>query len=189
MSASSSSARNLREAILGSLLTPTGLFCCLVALLIATCPGARGDGDRDSGTWLSEGAITPAGRVNVMGGSHAWGDATVDVGPAARMAAFDKSLAESDTPLVKFARSAGPDERRSDDAADADVMGHSKVALPLLVDPLLTTAAAPRPTPRPLTGPAVGVVPRPRFGMAPVAPASAPAKQTPFSSLRGSSNR
>lgn len=182
-------ARSLRLAIFGSLLTPTGLFCCLVALLIAVCPGARGDGDQAGSAWLSDAAITPASRVQIAGGSHAWGDAVVDVGPAASMAAFERPLAGQRGSMVKFARPAAPDERGSPASRDADVLGHSKAALPLLVDPLLTTAAAaPRPTPRPLTGPAVGVAPRPRMGLAPAAPA-VPVKHGPFSSLRGSSSR
>lgn len=180
----------LRQAILGSLLTPAGLFCCLVAVLIATCPGARGDGAGDEGQWLSDSLIAPAARVRVAGGSHAWGDAVVDVGPAVSMAAFDAPLMEERGPVVKFARSAAPDERSAGETPDADALGHSKAALPLLVDPMLApSASAPRAAPRPLTGPAVGVVsPRTRFNSSSTASAT-PARQAPFSSLRGSTSR
>lgn len=139
----------LRRTILRLVFSPMGLLCGFVVLLIATCPGARGDqaislllanGGLQAGSSPAslDGLVVPPSPVNV------------------HSARFDR------TP-ISSARSKTPAERAADAAparplGEHDDLSHSRAALPLLVEPLTPSLNRPETAAIvPMTGPTVGI--------------------------------
>ena len=135
--------------------SPAGLLFGFVALLIVTCPGARGDS--------SLGLITDGAAAFSGGGSELDGlrlsvppqAARALPRPVARPTGGDSSRLQLLKP--RALRTAAPGERSGGD----DLLTQSLSATPLLVDPLLKdppkSAAAGI---RPMTGPTVGIRPK-----------------------------
>lgn len=138
----------LRRRLARLLFSPVGLLCGFVVLLIATCPGARGD---DGLGLLSADLTAFAGVADVSVQPVAAPAKAMVSKPFARSTRFDRTTPSS-------ARSATPAER----AAAKDALPHTRKAVPLLVDPLLTDSPqASAGDLRPMTGPPVGI--RSRF--------------------------
>jgi len=134
----------LRHRLTRLLFSPAGLLCGFVFLLIATCPGARGD---DASAILSANFATFgfASDVSVPPVS-ATADSLASK-PFGRSTRFDREWTAA-------ARVTAPVDR----VAATDALPHTRKVVPLLVDPSLTDS--PRmsaPSPTPMTGQPVGV--------------------------------
>ncbi|MFM9011069.1 MAG: hypothetical protein ACKON8_09420 [Planctomycetota bacterium] len=134
----------LRHRLTRLLFSPAGLLCGFVFLLIATCPGARGE---DASGILSAnfGTFAFASDVNVPPVSAA--AKAVTSKPFGRSTRFDRERMSS-------ARVAAPVDR----VATKDALPHTRKVVPLLIDPSLTDSPRmPAPGPTPMTGQPVGV--------------------------------
>lgn len=139
----------LRRKLSRLLFSPAGLLFGFVLLLIATCPGARGD---DAATAAS------SRRTGFAAGTDLpTFDLTKPLAappatrPFARSTRFDRGAASA-------ARAVGTENRTG---ASIDTFRHSRAVLPLLVDPVIDAAARGATTSlAPMSGPAVGIRPR-----------------------------
>lgn len=138
----------LRRTLCRLLFSPAGLLFGFVLLLIATCPGARGD----------EEAVASAKRTGFAAGTDLpTFDLTKPLAappaarPFARSTRFDRGAASPARPVRTEDRSGG----------SFDSFRHSRAVLPLLVDPVIDAAARGATTSlTPMSGPAVGIRPR-----------------------------
>lgn len=136
----------VRHAILRTLFSPTGLLLCFVVLVIFTCPGARGE---DAMRLLTMNDVRQSSVIDLNG-------LDVDVSPA-RPERFGRETTSA-------ARSPTPSERslRGGSTVAAKPAFLARSPLPLIADPMLEKAAGvPAGTIKPMTGPAVGVLPSP----------------------------
>lgn len=144
----------LRSLLLKVVFSPAGLLCGFVVLLIATCPGARGE--EAISMLLANGGLSAAARPASLDSFVVTplAPARTEIGRSVSTA--PRSLARSKTPAERSAESARPTS-----AGGMDVPSPARSALPLVADPL--AGAADRPTSAalvPMTGPAVGIRPR-----------------------------
>lgn len=142
----------LRRALLRVIFSPAGLLCGFVALIIVTCPGARGE---DAIALLAGPFAGPQiSSVDL---------ARFDMPVASRQAAPATGRpVHSDRAPISSARSATPSERARRVAGGVDRVAFpsARAASPVLVDPLFSEAAMSPAAPiRPLTGPPVGIRP------------------------------
>lgn len=134
----------LRHRLTRLLFSPAGLLCGFVFLLIATCPGARGD-DAAGILSASFGTFALASDVSVPPVSATAKAATSK--PFGRSTRFDREWSSSKRVPTSVER-----------VAAKDALPHTRKVVPLLIDPSLTdsprTSAS---NPTPMTGPPVGV--------------------------------
>lgn len=146
----------LRIAFARMLFSPPSLLLGFVVLLIATCPGARGEG---VATLIPDGLATfvsGADTLETLDLAIPAVAATAPVRLPPRPTIRESSRLDRLKPAA--VRSAAPRERTE---AATDSFTHSRAALPLLVDPLLADARQDQATGlRPMTGPPVGIRPK-----------------------------
>lgn len=134
----------LRHRLTRLLFSPAGLLCGFVFLLIATCPGARGD---DPSAILSANFATFGFASDVSVPPVSASSKAVTSKPFGRSTRFDREWSSSN-------RGSAPAER----IAAKDALPHTRTVVPLLIDPPLTDS--PRTStsnPTPMTGEPVGV--------------------------------
>lgn len=142
----------LRISFARILFSPPSLLLGFVALLIVTCPGARGEG---AATLIPDGLATFTSGANTLAQLDLSAPAVAAPTPV-RPTIREPSRLDRLKPAA--ARSAAPRERTE---AATDSFTHSRAALPLLVDPLLADARQAQATGlRPMTGPPVGIRPK-----------------------------
>ena len=135
----------LRRKLGRLLFSPAGLLFGFVLLLIATCPGARGDDAEAASsrrTGFAAGTDLPTFDLTKPL------TAPPAARPFARSTRFDRGAASATRPVQT--------EDRSGNSFDS--FRHSRAVLPLLVDPVIDAAARGAATSlAPMSGPAVGI--------------------------------
>jgi hypothetical protein len=137
----------LRRRLSRLLFSPAGLLFGFVLLLIATCPGARGDEAAGSARRTGFAAGTDLPTFDLTKPLAAPPAAR----PFARSTKFDRRATSATRPVRIEDRTGG----------SSDTFRHSRSVLPLLVDPVIDAAARGATTSlTPMSGPAVGIRPK-----------------------------
>lgn len=133
----------LRRVAARLLFSPAGLLFGFVVLLIATCPGARGESGFANILALSEGA--PAGD---------WTRLDVPVAPATA----SETISRPSKSRRSSWRSPTPAERGEGGDTIINALGDSPTTASLVADPVVERNAAAQTTRlKPMTGPTVGI--------------------------------
>ena len=148
------SPRPIRQKILRAMFSPIGLLCGFVVLLIATCPGARGEGALGLLAASEFAAVSGADVLSLDKESRH----LVASSAAPRGVVAPRSSARSATPAERRTGVSSAHLPGRPAASGSELFRHTRSALPLLVDPVTTGAdLAPSASIRPMVGPAVGI--------------------------------